>query len=150
MGRSSLFVNRQKTGVFDSLGRVASYESFSLVLFVFGKSYGNWGIWRCGLKQLKGEPNRNGDKSYWKTMNNNGGKDVIDFVRKRCFKPQRERSGVRRKHTITWKVELQPVVFVTRQDIIFWNWPERKEGQEGSKNTSPSKDIFNERIQNTV
>ena len=28
---SSLFVNGQKTGDFDSLGRVASYESFSLV-----------------------------------------------------------------------------------------------------------------------
>ena len=33
-------MNVQKTGDFDSLGRVASYESFSLVWYVFGKSYG--------------------------------------------------------------------------------------------------------------
>ena len=82
-------------------------------------------------------------------MNNNGEKEVIDFVRKRCFKPQRERSGVRRKHTITRKVELQSVVFVKRQDMFF-EIVQKEERQEGSKNTSSSKDIFNERIQNTV
>ena len=37
--------------------------------------------------------------------------EVINFVRKRRFKPQRERSGVRRKHTISRKVEFQSVVF---------------------------------------
>ena len=114
-----------------------------------GKVMGNWGIWGCGLKQLKGEPNRNGDKSYWKTMNNNGGKEVIDFVRKRRFKPQRERSGVRRKHTIIRKVEFQSVVFSTKQNM-FIEITQKEEGQDGSKNTSSSKDIFNERIQNTV
>ena len=74
---------------------------------------------------------------------------MIDFVRKRRFKPQRERSGMRRKHTITRKVELQSVVFVTRQDIIF-EITQKEEGQEGSKNTSSSKGIFKERIQNTM
>ena len=82
-------------------------------------------------------------------MNNNGEKEVIDFVRKRRFKPQRERSGVRRKHTITRKVELQSVVFVTRQDL-FSEITQKEEGKEGSKNTSPSKNIFKERIQSTV
>ena len=82
-------------------------------------------------------------------MNKNGEKEVIDFVRKRRFKPQKERSGMRRKHTITWKVELQSVVFVTRQDLVF-EIVQKQEGQEGSKNTSSSKDIFKERIQNTV
>ena len=82
-------------------------------------------------------------------MNNNGGKEVIDFVRKRCFKSQRKRSGLRRKHTITRKVELQSVVFVTRQNM-FIEITQKEEGQEGSKNTSPSKDIFKERIQSNV
>ena len=81
-------------------------------------------------------------------MNNNGDKD-IDFVRKRCFKPQRERSGMRRKHTITRKVELQSVVFVKRQDMFF-EIAQKEEGQEGSKDTSPSNNIFKERIQSTV
>ena len=74
---------------------------------------------------------------------------MIDFVRKRHFKPQRERSGVRRKHTITREVELQPVVFVTRQDLVL-EISQKEEGQEGSKNTSSSKDIFKERIRSTV
>ncbi len=114
------------------------------------KVMGNWGIWRCGLKQLKGEPNRNGDKSYWKTMNNNGEKEVIDFVRKRRFKPQRERSGVRRKHTIIRKVEFQSVVFSTKQNMFFFEIAQKHKGEEGSKNASPNKDIFKERIQSTV
>ncbi len=66
---------------------------------------------------------------------------MIDFVRKRRFKPQRERSGMRRKHTITRKVEFQSVVFVTRQDLFF-EIAQKEEGQEGSKNTSPSRDNF--------
>ena len=45
--------------------------------------------------------------------------EVIDFVRKRCFKPQRERSGMRRKHTITRKVELQSVVFCHKAGHAF-------------------------------
>ena len=56
---------------------------------------------------------------------------MIDFVRKRRFKPQRERSGVRRKHTITREVELQSVVFVTRQDM-FLKFP-RKRGKRVQK-----------------
>ena len=74
---------------------------------------------------------------------------MIYFVRKRRFKPQRERSGVRRKHTITRKVELQSVDFVKRQDLFF-EIAQKQEEQEGSKNTSPSKGIFKERIQSTV
>ena len=52
--------------------------------------------------------------------NEHDDEEVIDFLRKKRFKPQRERSGVRRKHTITQKVELQSVSFVTRQDIVFF------------------------------
>ena len=36
------------------------------------------------------------------------------------------------------------MVFVTRQDIIF-EIAQKEEEQEGSKNTSPSKDIFQEK-----
>ena len=65
------------------------------------KVMGNWGIWRCGLKQLKGEPNRNGDKSYWKTMNNNGEKEVIYFVRKRHLSPKEKEVGWEEKNDYT-------------------------------------------------
>ena len=46
-------MNGQKTGDFDSLGRVASYESFSLVLFVFGKSYGKLRDLRMWVKTIE-------------------------------------------------------------------------------------------------
>ena len=82
-------------------------------------------------------------------MNNNGGKEVIDFVRKRHLSPKEKEVGWEEKHTITREVELQSVVFVTRQNM-FIEITQKEEGQEGSKNTSPSKDIFNERIQSTV
>ena len=45
--------------------------------------------------------------------------EVIGFVRKRRFKPQRERSGVRRKHTITRKVEFQSVGFLSQVRTSF-------------------------------
>ena len=83
-------------------------------------------------------------------MNNNGEKEVIYFVRKRHFKPQRERSGVRRKNTITLKVELQSVGFVTKAGPSFFEIAQKEEGQESSKNMGPSKDIFKDRIQSTV
>ena len=63
---------------------------------------------------------------------------VIDFVRKRRFKPQRERSEVRRKHTITQKVELQSVVFVTRQDM-FLKLPRKKRGKRVPKTRVPAR-----------
>ena len=75
--------------------------------------------------------------------NEHDDEEVIDFLRKKRFKPQRERSGVRRKHTITQKVELQSVSFVTRQDIVFFlKLPRKKRGKRVPKNTSSSKDIF--------
>ena len=76
--------------------------------------------------------------------------EVIDFVKKRCFKPQRERSGMRRKHTITRKVELQSVVFVTRQDLFFEIAQKEKRGKMVPKTRVPARTFFNERIQNTV
>ena len=54
--KASIFVNKQKTGCFNSWGGVESYWSFiSLWNMFLAKVMGNWGIWRCGLKQLKGE-----------------------------------------------------------------------------------------------
>ena len=65
--------------------------------------------------------------------------EEIDFVRKRRFKPQRERSGVRRKHTITRKVELQSVVFVTRQDMFFEIAQKEKRGKRVPKTRVPAR-----------
>ena len=64
--------------------------------------------------------------------------ELIDFVRKRCFKPQRERSEVRRKHTITRKVELQSLVFVTRQDL-FLNFPRKNRDKRVPKTRVPER-----------
>ena len=71
-------------------------------------------------------------------------------MRKRRFKPQRKRSGMRRKkHTITLKVELRFVIFVTRQDIVL-KLPKKKRGKRVPKTPVSARTFFKERIQSTV
>ena len=112
------------------------------------KVMGNWGIWGCGLKQLKGERNRNGDKSYWKTMNNNGKKKWFILWEKDVLSPKEKEVGWE-ENTRSHEKWSSNCGFCHKAEHVFEN-AQKQEGQEGSKNTSSSKVIFNERIQSIV
>ena len=81
-------------------------------------------------------------------MNNNGKRSDWFCEKKMFYVPKRKKWGEKKTYDYT-KSGAQICGFCHKAEHVF-EIAQKEEGQEGSKNTSPGKDIFKERIQSTV